>query len=180
MKFKSVADLRRHVEKQIAKSLVADVADVVRDVQQEAIQEEVYNVYPQTVKYDRRKENGGLADPKHMVANLQGLVLRVRNITPPNEEYDVFDGPGTTYKAQFAEDGCERSYVFDLPVLIEYGDAGVVGGYTHKHSSMPSGPTFLEPRPFTERTRQELRKHKFHVNALAYGLTKAGFKVIAK
>lgn len=177
MQFRTVAELKRHIERTIAQSLATDVADVIRDTQKEAIQEEVYDVYPQTVKYDRRKDSGGLSDEDNMVATVSGLSLRVRNITPPNEEYDVFDGAGTAYRAQFAEDGCERSYVFDLPVLIEYGDAGVVGGYTHKHSSMPSGPTFLNPRPFTERTRQELRKHKYHENALAFGLVKAGFRV---
>lgn len=169
--------MKRHIEQQVAKTLGAEVADVVRDVQKEAIQKVVYDVYPQTVKYDRRKENGGLADEDNMAAFIKGTTLTIRNITRPNEEYDVFGDAATSYTSQFAEDGCERSYVYDLPALVEYGDSGVVGGYTHKHSSMPSGPTFLEPRPFVAQTRKELRQHKYHVNALAYGLTKAGFKV---
>ena len=177
MQFRSIADLKKHIERQVAKTLEAEVADVVRDVQKEAIQQEVYDVYPQTVKYDRRKDGGGLSDEENMIAIVQGTTLRVRNVTRPNAEYDVFDGAGSAYKEQYAEDGCERSYVFDLPVLIEYGDAGVVGGYTHKHSSMPSGPTFLAPRPFVARTRQELRQNKYHINALHYGLLKAGFRV---
>ncbi|MBO5970931.1 MAG: hypothetical protein J6S14_20840 [Clostridia bacterium] len=169
MIFSSVAALKVHIEKQVAKVLANEVADVVRDVQKEAIEEEVYGVYPRTVKYDRRKDNGGLSDEDNMLADVKGTVLRIRNVTRPNDEYDAYD-------TQFADDGCERSYVFDLPALIEYGDAGAVG-YTHKHSSMPSGPTFLEPRPFVARTREELQKHGYHVNALRYGLIKAGFKV---
>lgn len=169
MSFSNVADLKKYIEKRAVKILAKEVADVVRSVQKEAIKKEVYSVYPRTVRYERRKGDGGLSDEDNMLADIQGTVLRIRNVTQPNDEYDFYD-------AQFADDGCERSYVFDLPALIEYGDAGSVG-YTHKHSSMPSGPTFLEPRPFVARTKEELRRHGYHVNALRHGLMKAGFKV---
>ena len=177
--FKSVSALKKHIEAQVAKVLMTEVADVMREVQRDAINKEVYNVYPDPpVMYHRRDANGGLADPNNMVTTVSGTTLRFRNITPPNGDYDQFNTtPGLYYRTDYAYDGCERSYVFDLPALIEYGDAGGVGGYTHKHSSRPWGPTFLAPRPFMESTRNELKKNKFHVNALHYGLIRAGFKV---
>ena len=178
MKFTSIAALKAHIEKKVAEALKDEVATVIRDVHIDAIQEEVYDAYPETVLYRRRMYDGGLADPDNMPAIVTGTTLVMRNVTQPNEEYDQFNWRHRgMLRTQYSYDGCERSYVFDLPALIEYGDAGIVGGYTHKHSSMPWGPTFLEPRPFMQRTKAELRQHKYHVNALNYGLRKKGLRV---
>lgn len=160
--FKSFAALKKHIESNVAKILENEVATVMREVQRDAINEEVYNIYPDPpVVYDRRDFAGGLADYSNMVAVVTGTTLKFTNITPPNLSYDSFGG----------------SYVVDLPALIEYGDAGSGGSYTYKYSSRPWGPTFLEPRPFMERTREELRANRYHVNALWYGLLRAGFRV---
>lgn len=160
--FKSFAALKKHIESTVAKVLENEVADVMREVQRDAINEEVYNVYPDPpVVYQRRDFDGGLADPNNMIVKVNGTTLKFSNITPPNLSYDGF----------------ESSYVTDFPALIEYGDGGSGGSYTYRHSSRPWGPTFLAPRPFMERTREELRVNRYHVNALWYGLLRAGFKV---
>ena len=160
--FTSFAALKKHIEAQVARVLENEVAEVMREVQRDAINEEVYNVYPDPpVVYERRDFDGGLADPSNMIATVTGTTLKFTNKTPPNTGYDNF----------------ESSYVIDLPALIEYGDSGSGGSYTYKHSSRPWGPTFLAPRPFMEHTREELRVNRYHVNALHYGLLKAGFRV---
>lgn len=160
--FTSFAALKRHIEASVAKVLENEVTEVMREVQRDAINEEVYNVYPDPpVVYQRRDAGGGLADPNNMIATVTGTTLRFSNITPPNMAYNGF----------------ESSYVVDLPALIEYGDSGAGGSYTYKYSSRPWGPTFLAARPFMERTRTELRANRYHVNALHYGLLKAGFRV---
>ena len=151
-------ELKKQIEARVKKALVEDVAEVVKENESDAIERVVYGVY---------------SDPP------------VYNYTPPNYAYNGHEedayhmersilGSGAWYESG---DGCTIRYPVGLDDLVEYGDGGPGGEYTHKHSTKPEGPTFLEPRPFTQETVNTLRANKQHVNALRYGLMRSGAKV---
>ena len=187
MKVKSLNALKAELEKRVAESLLDDVAEVVRENEIESIESIVYGTYSDPpVKYKRRRGNGGLSDPDNMPAFVNGTKMTMYNTTPPsyaynehNDEYHMERAPQGWRSAWYesSDDGCTIRYPVGLDELVEYGDGGPGGEYTHKHSTKPEGPTFLNPRPFTHATIAKLDINKQHVNALKYGLLRRGFKV---
>jgi hypothetical protein len=86
--FKNLADLEKYLKKEIDSVLKDDVIDAVRDAQQRAIQEVVYDSYVPEI-YERRERDGGLQDSSNMVGSVDDGVLIVENITPFNEDYGM-------------------------------------------------------------------------------------------
>lgn len=152
--------VNRQLMPKINNALSKEVFATVRDAEVASIEKEVYEVYdPQ--EYRRRMAAGGLADPDNIVIEggvATGGRLSVINVTPPN--------PG----------GCKnrRSVTTDkdLPSLVEYGD-----GYHGYHYDFSSDGDYMRPRPFTEKTAENLKKSGAHVKALKDGLRRQGIKV---
>ena len=179
-------ELKKQIEARVKKALVEDVAEVVKENESDTIERVVYGVYSDPpVVYRRRRGSGGLSDPDNMHVRILDNAIEVINNTPPNYSYNGHEedayhfersilGSGAWYESG---DGCTIRYPVGLDELVEYGDGGPGGEYTHKHSSKPEGPAFLEPRPFTQETINTLRTNKQHVNALRYGLMRSGAKV---
>lgn len=179
-------ELKKQIEARVKKALVEDVAEVVKENESDTIERVVYGVYSDPpVVYRRRRGSGGLSDPDNMHVRVLDNAIEVLNNTPPNYAYNGHEeddyrfersilGSGVWYESG---DGCTIRYPVGLDELVEYGDGGPGGEYTHKHSSKPEGPTFLEPRPFTQETINTLRANKQHVNALRYGLMRSGARV---
>ncbi|WP_405169292.1 hypothetical protein [Paenibacillus sp. FSL H3-0286] len=70
MEFKSLKDLERYLNKQIAQSLKNDVGKgVAREKLKENIESEVYDKYD-PVMYERQRENGGLHDDKNIIVEM--------------------------------------------------------------------------------------------------------------
>lgn len=145
--------LTKEIQKRIDKSLKNEVFEEIRDVEQKNIDEYVYDVYQPKI-YKRRETNGGLIDDKNIVGELiKSGELEVTNVTKPNSDYN-----GTTNK--------------DLPYLIENG----LGEKGYKYD-YPADLPYVYPRPFTEKTKEELIKTKKHVKALEKGLKNNGLNV---
>lgn len=150
---KSFKELTKEIQKRIDKSLINEVFEEIRDVEQKNIDEYVYDVYQPKI-YERRDINGGLIADKNIVGKLvKKGELEVTNITKPNPDYN-----GTTNK--------------NLPYLIEngYGEKGYKYDY-------PADLPYVAPRPFTEKTEEELIRTKKHVKALKEGLKNNGLNI---
>lgn len=155
MAFKNLDDLFRHVKKEVQESMKSDVSEVVKDVQQYAIEKEVYDKYD-PFNYSRRKENGGLQDKDNMieVVDVVGnqIILSITNETRGKNEKSLYIAP-----------------------LVEYGD-GVHGEYQYKANRDGTEYRYLDPRPFTSRTIEELSRTGIHIDTLVSSLTSKGFK----
>lgn len=150
---KNFKALTKELQKRIDKSLKNEVFEEIRDVEQQNIKEHVYGVYQPKI-YTRREDKNGLIDDKNIVGKLvKSGELEVTNITKPNPDYD-----GTTDK--------------NLPYLIENGHNAHGYRYDYLHD-LP----YVYPRPFTEKTEEELIRTKKHVKALKDGLKNNGLNV---
>ena len=158
-------ELKKQIEARVKKALVEDVAEVVKENESDTIERVVYGVYT-PVLYRRRRDNGGMIDHENMRVNVLDNAIEVYNDTPVTHYFDKVD---CSYH-------CPIKNVVSLDLLLEYGDGGPGGEYTHKHTSVGE-PTFLGPRPFTKETINALKTNKQHVSALRDGLMRSGAKV---
>ena len=154
--FKNLKDLERHINMQAKAILQKDVAEKVKDVMQMKVKTEVYDKYTSYSNhpdaYERRYEDGGLADRSNMESKVVGNTLVVENTTK-------------------GQDGSR------LDGLIEHGQGGGYGSYDYA-PAMNSEGDFREPRPFIEETRKELRNTNSHVQEFKKGLHKLGVKTV--
>jgi len=148
--YTSFETLLADLQKQVNKSLVEDVAPVVKDVMRDNILSTVYSAY-KPVKYIRRYNDGGLLDNENIHSELvSDGTISITNDTPINEEYDGDDST-MSLTEQIIEG---KGYSYNL-----------------------EGAAYLESRDFMEDTREELRQTGDHVEALKNGLRKKGFEV---
>jgi hypothetical protein len=152
--------IQQKIQSKIADAMNNEVADVVRKVEQEAIQEEVFDKYPNPVEYIRRSV-GGLDDPNNMVANTQlqadgSVLLMVENITMSNPNY--------------LPEGKEP---FKIAGVIEYGHGwnGYIYDYPRK------GAPYMKGRPFIRSTAEQLKNNPEIVKAFKKGLRRNGLNV---
>lgn len=155
---RSLKALEEYLQKKIDIALLVEVAAGVKEVERQAIQDVVYKAYTPNV-YQRRDENGGLADIANMTESLVAPgELWVENFTPFNDGYDTMN------------------HGFGLDKLVEFGDYG--GGYRYDYPySTVQEPTFIYPRPFTQETIDRLRESKEHLDQLWAGLRRRGIDV---
>lgn len=161
--FKSLKDLVRHVNGQIADTMRHEVAEKVRDVEQEQIEETVYRGYqPSTpnrepFRHVRRRDNGGLRDRDNMIADVQitskGVHLSIENVTT----------------------GAQDDFM--IADLVEYGDGTNGKEYSYKRNREGTADQYLRGRPFTRNTAEELQTTGEHVSALKDGMRKRGIDV---
>ncbi len=153
--FRSLKDLENYLQDKIDSALLVEVAAGIKEVEQTAIQDIVYNTYDPFV-YSRRGTHGGLADKDNMTESLVASgELWIENYTPFNEGYDTLN------------------HGFGLDELVEYGDYSSGFYYDYPYSTYQE-PTFLYPRPFTQETIDRLNKSKEHLDQLWAGLRRRG------
>ena len=145
------------IQKNIADILDNEVAEAVRKEEISTIISVVYGVYTPKM-YRRRGDGGGMGDPYNIEHEVKDGVLTVVNKTDPN--------PGGTINNDLVTTG---KY---LDKLIEYGH-GSSGGF---YDFPKAGAAFMKPRPFTQRTIENLRNNKAHVDAFREGFKRIGYK----
>ena len=156
--FKNLKDLIKYATEKVNESLGDEVASMVKDKQQEHINDDVYMQYnvvdgqrKEPYRYERRYFEGGLIDRDNIVAEVKDGTLTVTNVTEGKDGLD------------------------NLAKLIEYGD-GQGGQYNYKYNRDDTQDQYLSPRPFIENTRKEIAEKALHKKALIEGLKKRGIK----
>ena len=157
--FKNINALIKHISLKVEESLGDEVANMVKDKQQEHINDDVYMQYnvvdgqrKEPYKYERRYFEGGLIDRDNIVAEVKDGTLTVTNVTEGKDGLDNLAG------------------------LIEFGDKNGFGEYDWKYNKDNTQDQYLQPRPFIDNTRQEIAEKSLHKKALIEGLKKRGIK----
>lgn len=153
--FNNLKDLELYLKNVVNDVLSDEVAEMVKDKQQDHIMDDVYLQYnivdgqrKEPYVYDRRYYEGGLVDRDNIVAKVEDGTLTVTNITKGQDGVDNLAG------------------------LIEYGDNSAYGQYDWKYNRDNTQDQYLSPRPFIENTRREIAEKKLHVSSLKKGLEK--------
>ncbi len=145
MKFKSLSEFRKYIEKCIEGSLENEVFETIKNVELKHIKEDVLSVY--SPKEYKRRSYDGIDDEDNTTQDkIKNGVLEIKNITKFNPEYE------------------SENTGLGLPVLIEYGHGE--SGYFYDYAASDD---FTNPRPFTENTIQEIKDSQKHVKALELG-----------
>lgn len=147
---KNLKELEKELRKRIDIAMLTDVTQTVSEVMIDHIQQDVYDTYEPTV-YNRRWDNGGLADPNNVVSSMEGNTLIVENYTLGNQYINGRNGD------------VSKNYNKPIVNIIETGV-----GYDTR---------FNMKRPFIENTIYDLATNKYHVEALKQGLNKTGLEV---
>ncbi len=166
--FKNEAELEAFLRSQIAAALGNTVLDTVRKTEQKHIESDVYGVYEPRVYQNldngqgRRGYDGGLIADENIVGevNKATLELTVTNVTPPNP---------------YAKDAALVTINKDLPELIEYGNLYMGNVY-----DFMSDGAYMDARPFTQNTINELEETREHEISMAKALRKSGIYVRQK
>jgi hypothetical protein len=163
--FATLKQLEKHIEKLMREALNTEVAEVVKNKEQQKVITEVYDKYsPSTPngepwEYKRRGLNGGLADKK----NMKQKVKR----TGKNAELELTIENKTKGKD-------ENMYISDL---VEGGDGYNGLEYQFKNNRDGTANEYLQPRPFQQKTVEELEQSNDHVDAMKKGLQRLGLDV---
>lgn len=151
LKFDSVEAVVKYIEGAVQEALAGEVTDIVKSTESKVIEQTVYDAYSPKM-YKRRHDMGY---PSNMSASVSELTLEVTNTTPPNEE--GFDSESVLYPEKLTTNK-------DLSAVVEYGS-----GYDYWDTAFP--------RPFTQKTVEELASNKKVVYAIARALRARGIKV---
>jgi hypothetical protein len=161
--FNSTKDLFKYINEQIEDTMKDEVLETVRDVEQEKIQEVVYDAYrPTEDRWERRYSNGGLMDRDN---------IRIEEFDKTNDGYSMFikNMTGGNPTANPVQDFTDAPNY--LAGIIEYGRPDKKGYYT-----WGSNHDFMKPRPFTYETIRELERTLLHVHAMKRGLRRRGIQ----
>lgn len=148
--FKSIDDLMKYIQTAVTDSLQNETKEAVREEYKARINEDVYKSYTPSI-YPRRGENGGLLADENIIGEmLDGNTLSVRDVAVPNVSL-------TDPKTPYTPDNDTRfaSWIEEGNVPNIFND----GNYA-----------WMEPRPFTQNTINELERNKAHVEAMKKGL----------
>ena len=109
-------DLLMERLKEELRDVAPAIAEEMKDIEQEVINEVVYNAYSPTY-YERRYEDGGLSDKKNMEHDIEetanGFIISVKNITKGNDEYSEAEGYTDGYISDIIEEGKGYGYGLD-------------------------------------------------------------------
>lgn len=162
--FKDLKSLFKHIEKDVERSMKQEVTEKVKDVEQEKIQEVVYDAYKplnEDEPWKRRHHNDGLIDRDNMERTYSkegdNHIIKIKNTTDsnPNSSYTAFTKTPNYLAGIIENERTKGLYMFDRE-----------GGYGYR-----------EPRPFTFKTIKELERTLAHVKAMKDGLRKSGYKI---
>jgi hypothetical protein len=162
--FKTLAQLEAHVNKIMRDALNTEVAQLVKNKEQEKVITEVYDKYKPSSPnqepwiYERRGTRDGLADQKNMKHKVKSLgkgslELSVENKTKgKDDKYQISD-------------------------LIEYGDGYNGMEYDWKDNRDNTADQYLQARPFQEKTMESIEQSGEHIKAMKKGLIRQGLDV---
>ena len=109
-------DLLMERLKKELKDITPAIAEEMKNIEQEVINEVVYDAYSPTY-YERRYEDGGLSDKENMEHDIEetvnGFIISVKNITKGNDEYSGAEGYTDGYIADIIEEGKGYGYGLD-------------------------------------------------------------------
>ena len=141
----NLKDIYNKVKQQTQQVLNNEVSDKIKEIEHKHVISDVYAQYSPTM-YQRKKDNYGLSDESNMLTKQYGEI----GIEISNDTYhDNLKSMGGNYVADVVESGVGYEYA----------------GY---------GYPYEEPRPFQEKTVEELNQSKEHVIALKQGLKNKG------
>lgn len=154
-KFNSIKEIEEYLKHNVAEIVrqSPEIERVLESVMRQKVMEVVYGAYEPS-KYKRRKDEGGLSDPRNFAITSvdiigNNILLKYENLTEGN-------------------DSLRGEYIGDL---IEYGQ-----GYNGKTWSREG--KWSKPRPFAEEAQKFLRDNPQGLKrALRKSLTEAGFRV---
>lgn len=157
MKVNKLSDWVKEVKKRVQHAMI-DVAEIVKSIEQDMIEDLVYDVY-EPYEYQRRgNSNGGLQDKSMMISPIKQvgnhIILSVINTAKGQNEEDLYLAP-----------------------LIEYGHNNGYGEYQYRFNRDNSSWKYLTSRAFTQATIDALRRSGIHVKTLKNGLIKLGLNV---
>lgn len=150
--FNSLSDLEKYIRGAIKNSLKNEVFETVRDVEQQHIDDDVYGVYKPAMYKRRKTDRGLIADDSIKKTMIGDDTLQVTNIAKPN--------PIGYPQSQVTTKGK------NLAMLVEGGD-GASGFYDFPSDDEDA---YMNPRPFTQNTIEELATTGKHIKALQDGL----------
>ena len=109
-------DLLMEKLKKELRDITPAIAEEMKNIEQEVINEVVYDAYSPTY-YERRYEDGGLSDKKNMEHDIEetanGFIISVKNITKGNDEYSEAEGYTDGYISDIIEEGKGYGYGLD-------------------------------------------------------------------
>ena len=102
----------------IKNEIAPKIAEEMKNIEQEVIEEVVYNAY--TPIYYQRRPSGGLGDKENMeetiVSKENNIEIKVKNVTKGNSEYSDAEGYTDGYIDEIIETG--QGYGYDLDSYI--------------------------------------------------------------
>lgn len=115
---KGIDDIYDKLLNDIKKEIAPKIAEEMKNIEQEVIEEVVYNAY--TPIYYERRTSGGLSDKKNMKETIafkgNDLEIKVKNVTKGNSEYSDAEGYTDGYIDEIIETG--QGYGYDLDSYI--------------------------------------------------------------
>lgn len=169
--FNNLDDLSKYVVNIAKDSLKNEIFDIVRKEEQEKIQEEVYDKYriknnekKEPFIYSRRMTSGGLKDEK----NIKGKVKKISNGEVELEVTNITKG-NDAYKSTLAGK--------EIAEVIEYGHGYNGLYYDYPYNRDGTAWQFLNPRPFIQKTIEELENNKKYIDEFKKALNNKGIEV---
>lgn len=115
---KGIDNIYNKLLNDIEKEIAPKIAEEMKNIEQEVIEEVVYNAY--TPIYYERRTSGGLSDKENMketiVSKENNIEIKVENVTKGNSEYSDAEGYTTGYIDEIIETG--QGYGYDLDSYI--------------------------------------------------------------
>lgn len=148
--YKDVKVLLSDLKQDIEDVLMNEVLDEVRDIELKHIQEEVLSSYSPQIY--RRRMTSGIDDPSNIVGEVYDMQLVVDNITRFNDDYG------------------SSNHGVGLADLVNDGDS--LQGYFYDYPGK-----FNLPRPFIDKTIEEIEQGDNVEKALIKGLKKKKYDV---
>ena len=138
---KTWGELEVMLKATVEQAMHETVAPLVKELESKNVEKYVYNVYPEPTEYERRGNDGGLADVRNMTEDVKivgnSVEMTVTNNTKSNPDFLPY-------------------WKTPVPIapLVEYGM-----DYDYPFGENPDA--FTSPREFTKATEQDLRNGKF-------------------
>ena len=148
--YNDIKALKADLKKDINAVLADEVFNEIRKCELEHIDEDVYSVY--NPKIYKRRAIGSISDPDNIVGSVKNMELIVMNTAEFNDDYG------------------SSNHGRGLVDLINQGE--MRGSYYYDYSG-----EFIKPRPFIDRTVEELENSNRLNNAMIKGLRKKGIDV---
>lgn len=138
-----------------------EVAHLVKEEQSRQVHKEVYRKYTpnngEPWVYKRRKDKKGLSSTENMEAiflpiGIRGYEMQLFNWTP-------------------SDDG-----TFNIADLVEGGQRGLSGNsYSYLYNRSGDADDYLRPRPFMQKTQEDIESNDKVVNVFKRGMRRNGF-----